>query len=158
MRLERLRRRLETLVAGGDLRPAFLLALLTAWTPEEIDPAPLGDPAAKAAALAAAGRPVNPVEFRLLIETVEKLFRRAQTQGKAAVTTFLDASLPMFDSLAALPALSLQQTAEIHHHRGKVYRWLHRDPDALREFETVMSGPFPLHATRLQTDPPLQAE
>ncbi len=66
------------------------------------------------------------------------------------MTAFLDASLPMFDSLAALPTLSPRQTAEIHHHRGKVYRWLHRDPDALREFETVMSGPFPLDATCLQ--------
>jgi hypothetical protein len=144
------RRRLEALVAAGDLRPAYLLALLMAWTPEEIDPGPLGDPAAKAAALAAAGRPVNPVEFRLLIETAEQLYRRAQTRGKAAVTTFLDASLPMFDSLATLPGLSPRQTAEIHHHRGKVYRWLHRDADARREFETVMAGPFPLDATRLQ--------
>jgi hypothetical protein len=144
------RRRLEALVAAGDLRPAFLLALLMAWSPEEIDPGPLGDPAAKAATLAAAGRPVTPVEFRLLIETVEQLFRRAKTQGEAAATAFLDASLPMFDSLATLPGLSLRQTAEIHHHRGKVYRWLHRDADARREFETVMAGPFPLDATRLQ--------
>jgi hypothetical protein len=144
------RKRLQALVAAGDLRPAFLLALLMVWTPEEMDPAPLGDPAAKAAALAAAGRPIARVEFRLLIETVEKLFRRAKTQGETAVTALLDASLPMFDSLAALPGLSHRQTAEIHHHRGKVYRWLHRDADARREFETVMAGPFPLDATRLQ--------
>jgi hypothetical protein len=58
------RKRLEALVAAGDCRPAFLLALLMAWAPEEIDPGPLGDPAAKAAALAAAGRPIAPVEFR----------------------------------------------------------------------------------------------
>jgi len=145
-----LRRRLETLVAAGDLRPAFLLALLLVWTPEEIDPTPLGDPAAKAAALATAGRPVPQVEFRLLIETVEQLYRRAKTQGKAAVTAFLDASLPMFDDLAALPGLSPLQTAEIHHHLGKAYRRLHRDADARREFETVMAGSLPLHATRLQ--------
>lgn len=56
----------------------------------------------------------------------------------------------MFDSLAALPGLSARQTSEIHHHRGKVYRWLHRDADARREFETVMAGPCPLDATRLQ--------
>lgn len=145
-----LRKRLEVLVAAGDLRPAFLLALLMAWTPEEMDPAPLGNPAATAAALAAAGRPVGRVEFRLLIETVELLFRRAKAQGATAVAAFLDASLPMFDSLAVLPSLSPRQTAEIHHHRGKVYRWLHRDADARREFETVIAGPFPLDATRLQ--------
>jgi len=146
----RFRSRLESLVAAGDLRPTFLLALLMAWEPEEIDPVLLGDPAAKAAALEAAQRPVARVEFRLLIETVEQLFRRAKTEGREAVTTFLDANLPMFDSLAALPDLSARQTSEIHHHRGKVYRWLRRDADARREFETVMAGPCPLDATRLQ--------
>lgn len=144
------RKRLEALIDAGDCRPAFLLGLLMVWAPEEINPGLLGDPAAKAAALAAAGRPIASVEFRLLIETVEQLFRRAKPQGRAAVTAFLNASLPMFDSLAALPGLSPRQTAEIHHHRGKVYRWLHRDADALHEFETVMAGPFPLDATRVQ--------
>jgi hypothetical protein len=145
-----LRKRLEALVTSGDPRPAFLLALLTAWTPEEIDPTRLGDPSAKTAALAAAGRPIAGLEFRLLIETVEKLFLRAKTHGKAAVTALLYESLPMFDSLAALPGLSPRQTAEIHHHRGKVYRWLHRDAEAQREFEAVMAGPCRLDATRLQ--------
>jgi hypothetical protein len=46
--------------------------------------------------------------------------------------------------------LTKGQTSEIHHHRGKVYRWLRRDSDARREFETVMAGPHPLDATRLQ--------
>jgi hypothetical protein len=145
-----LRKKLETLVAEGNSCPAFLLALLMAWTPEEINPAWLEDPAAKAAALAAASTPITPVQFRLLIETVEQLFRRAKTRGPAEVTAFLEASLPMFDSLAALPGLSPRQAAEIHHHRGKVYRWLHRDAEARREFETVMTGPVPLDATRLQ--------
>jgi hypothetical protein len=144
------RKQLESLLAAGDLRPAFLLALLMAWTPEEVDPGPLGDPVARAAELAATGGPVAGVEFRLLIETVEQLYLRAKAQGKATVTAFVDASLPMFDSLEALPGLTPRQTAEIHHHRGKVYRWLHRDEDARREFETVMTGPFPLDATRLQ--------
>lgn len=144
------RKRLESLVAAGDRRPAFLLALLMAWEPEEIDPILLGDPAAQAAVFEAAQRPVARVEFRLLIETVEQLFRRVKTEGKEAVTTFLTANLPMFDSLAALPGLSARQTSEIHHHRGKVFRWLHRDSDARREFETVMAGPCPLDATRLQ--------
>jgi hypothetical protein len=145
-----LRKRLESLVAAGELRPAFLLALLMAWEPGEIDPALFGDPAAKAAALAAAQRPVARVEFRLLIETVEQLFRRVKTEGKEAVATFLNANLPMFDSLATLPGLCARQTSEIHHHRGKVYRWLHRDADARREFEAMMAGPCPLDATRLQ--------
>ncbi len=145
-----LRKRLEVLVADGDSRPAFLLALLMTWTPEEIDPARLGDPATNAAVLAAEGRLITQAEFRLLIETVEQLFRRAKTQGEAAVTAVLNASLPMFDSLVALPGLSVRQTAEIYHHRGKVYRWLHRDAEAQREFETVMTGPSPLDATRLQ--------
>ncbi|ACB95927.1 hypothetical protein Bind_2314 [Beijerinckia indica subsp. indica ATCC 9039] len=145
-----LRKRLEALIAAGDGRPAFLLALLMAWTPEEIDPIPLGDPAAKASAFAAAKLPIAHVEFRLLIETVEQLFLRVKIEGEAATTAFLDNILPMFDSLAQLPSLSPRQTAEIHHHRGKVYRRLHRDADAQREFETVIAGPSPLDATRLQ--------
>jgi hypothetical protein len=64
-----------------------------AWEPEEIDPILLGDPAAKAAALEAAQRPVARVEFRLLIEAVEQLFRRVKTEGREAVTTFLNANL-----------------------------------------------------------------
>lgn len=145
-----LRKRIEVLIADGHVRPAFLLALLMVWRPEEIDPTSLGDPAARAAALASARTPVDRVEFRLLLETVEQLFYRTKAQGKAAVAAFLKASLPMFDSLAALPDLTPRQTAEIHHHRGKVYRWLHLDADARREFEAVMTGPSPLHATRLQ--------
>jgi hypothetical protein len=123
-----------------------------AWTPEEVDPGPLGDPVARAAELAATGGPVAGVEFRLLIETVEQLYLRAKAQGKATVTAFVDASLPMFDSLEALPGLTPRQTAEIHHHRGKVYRWLHRDEDARREFETVMTGPFPPAKTKFAFD------
>jgi tetratricopeptide (TPR) repeat protein len=141
---------LEARVAAGDARPAFLLALLMAWAPEEIVTAALGDPAARAAALADAGQPVSGVEIRVLLETVEQLFRRAKPQGPEAVKAFLEASLPMFDSLAALPELTARQAAEIHHHRGKVYRWLRRDDDARREFDAVMAGPSPLHATRLQ--------
>jgi hypothetical protein len=144
-----LRRRLEKL-AAGERRPAFLLALLLVWTPEEIDPIALGDPAAKAAALAAAGVQITRVEFQLLIESVDQLYLRAKMRGTDAATTFLNASLPIFDSLALLPGLSPRQMAEIHHHRGKTYRRLRRDADARREFEAVMAGSFPLDATRLQ--------
>ena len=137
-------------MAAGDRRPAYLLALLLVWTPEEIDLGALGDPVAKAAAWAAAGRQITRVEFQLLIESVDQLYLRAKTRGAAAVNTFLEASLPMFDSLALLPGLSPRQIAELHHHRGKTYRRLYRDADARREFETVMAGSFPLDATRLQ--------
>ena len=124
-----LRRRLEKLVAAGDRRPAFLLALLLVWTPEEIDPIVLGDPVTKAAALAAGGGQITRVEFQLLIESVDQLYLRAKMRGTGAATTFLNASLPIFDSLALLPGLSPRQIAEIHHHRGKTYRRLYRDAE-----------------------------
>jgi hypothetical protein len=145
-----LRRRLTALVTAGDSRPAFLLALLVTWTPEEADPGLLEDPVARAAELAAAGTSIAPIEFRVLIETVEQLYLRTKPHGRAAVTAFLEATLPIFDSLAALPGLTPRQEAEIHHHRGKFYRWLHRDADARGEFETVMVSSSPLDATRLQ--------
>lgn len=145
-----LRKRLEGRIASGDLRPAFLLALLMVWTPDEIDLTLFGNPAAKAAALAAAQSSISQVEFRLLIETFEQLYLRSKTQGSTAVSALLNANLPMFASLDALPGLTPRQTAEIHHHRGKALRWLRRDADARLEFETVMTGPFPLDATRLQ--------
>ena len=139
----RFRKRLQALVAEGDLRPAFLLALLVASTPEEIDPAPLGDPAAKAAALAAAGCPVARVEFHLLIETVEQLFRRAKTQGGAAVTAFLNASLPMFDSLATLPDLNSHVFSELPRRNPRIPRKARRKTSWVTSAASAASDKMP---------------
>jgi hypothetical protein len=51
------RKRLESLVAAGDFRPAFLLALLMVWEPEEINPALLGDSSREGGGVGATGRP-----------------------------------------------------------------------------------------------------
>jgi hypothetical protein len=145
-----LRKRLATLVRQGDLRPAYLLALLTVTNPEDIGPAPLGDPVAKAAALAARGEPISAIEFRLLIESFERLYLRAKALGQDEAGAFAEQGLPLFDSLATLPGLTTRQIAEIAHHRGKALAWLKRSDEARREYESVMSGPSPLDATRLQ--------
>lgn len=145
-----LRHRLEQLVKGGDRRPAYLPALLVIWTTKETLIHVLDDPIQKSAALAAAAQGIDPIEFRVLIETVEKRYFVETARDWDSGKRFLEASLAVFDNLARLPNLTAEQIAEIHHHRGKALRWLHRYDDAMAQFEAVMAGPINLHATRLQ--------
>lgn len=143
-----LRRRLAVLVENGDPRPIFQVALLAVTNPR--DRIPVGDPVARAGALAARGEAVPAVEVRLLIESLERLYLQEKELGQAQADAVAAAGLQLYDDLATLPGLTDRQAAEIVHHRGKALGWLLRYDEARREFETVMAGPSPLDATRLQ--------
>lgn len=145
-----MRTKLEGLIAAGDLRPAFLTALLEIWEPEEIDLAAVGDPMATAQALASTGKSVGYAEVRAVLEAIEGLYRHAKPAGLEYARAEYEARLPIFDVLAGLTGLTPATVSGIKHHRAKALKILKRDEEAITEWEAVLAGPFPLNATRLQ--------
>jgi tetratricopeptide (TPR) repeat protein len=127
-----------------------MLALLTILQPEVELPAGLGDPIATAATWAADGKAISAIDFRLLIETFEWLYRYHKVRDVKRADAFAEAGLPLFDHLAHLPDLSARQRSEIGHHRGKALQWLRRHGEARAVFEEVLKSDHPLDATRLQ--------
>lgn len=145
-----LRARLQALVDAGDRRPAFLLALLTVTQPDGLAPLDLEHPSVAISALAAAGKAVSAIEFRLAVESFEWLYRRAKQSSQQDGAAFAQTGLGLFDALAGLTGLTVRQRAEIDHHRGKALAWLRRHSDARAAFERVMASEYPLPATCLQ--------
>ena len=145
-----MRPKLEALLASNDNRPAFLIALLEIWSAEELDVATVGDPAQRADALKTIGRPPNHADVRVVLESIEGLYRHEKTKSLNDAKDQLRARLPIFDTLLATPELSDRSRAEVRHHRAKVLNITGERAEAQREFEAVMEGPCPLDATRLQ--------
>ncbi len=56
----------------------------------------------------------------------------------------------MFEHLAALPALSLREQAQVQHHKGKALKRLGDREAAAVLFEAVLAGPVPMNEARLQ--------
>ncbi|GLQ56688.1 hypothetical protein GCM10010862_39470 [Devosia nitrariae] len=145
-----LRNRVRELAAAGDRRPAFLHALLAAWSPHEIDPALLPVPAATAAEIADRGATGSDAEILLVLETIEALNRyEKHVNGYASAQAMLRDVLPVYAVLGGTPGLSPRQTAEIKHHHAKTLRLLRREDEALALFEEVVAS-FPLNEAKLQ--------
>jgi tetratricopeptide (TPR) repeat protein len=144
--------RLRAAIAAGDRRPPFVYALLETNSPVNLSAALLEDPAAMAdRILAASGDKVPAIDSMAIIETIEAgyLYRKIH-HGKAAAKTALSLQMPVFERLKADKRLSLQQQAELEHHRGKALLRLDDKVGAIARFEAVLSGPYPLNEARLQ--------
>lgn len=145
-----LRGRLQQRIDAGDRRPAFLFALLSVTQPDVAQPPVVDNPIAKAAVWGASVAVIPPIEFRLIIETFEWLYRYYKLQDEKRAQAFAEAGLSLYDDLAKLPGLSPRQLSEVGHHRGKALQWLKRHGEARIVFEAVLASEQPLHATRLQ--------
>ncbi|WP_421577457.1 hypothetical protein [Shinella sp. M31] len=145
-----LRNRVLKLAVAGDRRPAFLHALLAAWSPHEIDPALLPVPAAKAAEIAGRGATDSDAEILLVLETIEALNRHEKhVNGYASAQAMLREALPVYAMLGGTSGLSPRQSAEIKHHLAKTLKLLRREDEALALFEEVVAN-FPLNEAKLQ--------
>jgi len=143
-----MRPKLESLVAGGLRKPAFLYVLLSVWDPGELRPDLVGDPVSDAEALIGAVPPALAV--MAVIEGIEQLFLYEKLDGDEAAAAGLRARLPAFDTLAGLPNLTPRQVAQIQHHKGKALKRLGETAAAAELFEAVLNGPAQMHETRLQ--------
>jgi hypothetical protein len=145
-----MKRTLERLVRNGERRPAFLYCLLIAWDPAEVDPALIGDVAAYANSLDN-GRPPEPIAVSVALESIETLYRHEwRAIGYDTAKAHLRAALPIFDRLAQLRGLAVRSGVEIQHHRGKALNLIGETGEAVKAFESVLVGPYPMPAARLQ--------
>jgi tetratricopeptide (TPR) repeat protein len=141
---------LEQLVRHGDRRPAFLYCLLIAWDPDEVDSALIGDIAAYVDSLDGA-KPCEPIAVSVALESIETVYRHERRAiGVDSARAHLRNALPIFDRLAQLPGLTDRSKAEILHHRGKALNLTGEREEAVKVFESVLAGPCPLQAARLQ--------
>lgn len=145
-----LRHRLQALVNKGDKRPAYVLALIEITSHDGRDTLNLDDPVQQAAELSEAGRPIDALLLRTIIETFEWQYLRTKKIGRTEATAFAKGGLPLFDSLEGIPGLTLRQRSEIRHHRGKALAWAGLRDKAWQEFEAVLESAVPLDASRLQ--------
>jgi hypothetical protein len=146
-----MKRKLEALLRSGERRSAYQVALLEIWEPGDVDPALLPDPVAAARALGGRRGSEAVTDVTAIIETVEGLYRHEkQTLGLEQAKARLEDRLVTFDILAANRGMSHRQLAEIDHHRAKALNILGQRDAARDLFESVLAGPSPLHASRLQ--------
>lgn len=143
-----LRSKLESLVADGDRRTAFLYALLSVWEPEEIRSDLVGDPNRDANALA--GRKRDSLAVITVIEAIEQLFLLDKHEGDEVAKRRLEGRMPVFGVLADLIDLTDLERAQIQHHKGKALKRLGRADEAATLFEDVLAGPCPINEARLQ--------
>lgn len=144
-----MRAKLEA-IAANRFSPAVVVALLDLWRPEELDRAIVGNPEEYLADLEAKDVPARYVEIRFILEAIEGLYRADKVASIDDAKTRLAERLPLFKRLLALKMVNPRSLAETHHHWGKALKILARVEEASQQFETVMSGPNPLNATRLQ--------
>ncbi|MGA8615753.1 MAG: hypothetical protein WB760_29545, partial [Xanthobacteraceae bacterium] len=146
-----LKRKLEALVRAGDHRSAFIYALVAAWNPAEFDPVLVGDPMDAAKALQGRRGANVRIEISVILEIIEGLYRYDKISlGMDGARAALEARLPIFDMLIGLDGLADRQVAELRHHKGKALNILRHTAEATKLFTQVLTGPCPLHETRLQ--------
>ncbi len=140
--------KLEDMVARGGTPPSFLFALLTTWDALETRPELVGEPLEIVRRMA--GRKPGPLEINTVIESIEQLFLYDKERHDPAAQDRLRDRLVAFDKMLELPSLTLRETAELLHHKGKALKRLGDRSAAADLFERVLSGPVPLHEARLQ--------
>jgi tetratricopeptide (TPR) repeat protein len=144
-----MRAKLES-IAAARFSPAVLLALLHLWRPEELDRGAVGEPEAHLADLETRGVPATYVETRFILESIECLYRADKVGSINDAKIRLAERLPLFKRLLTLKVDNLLSHAETRHHWAKALKILDRIDEASEQFEAVLSGPYPLDATRLQ--------
>ncbi|WP_250528256.1 hypothetical protein [Caballeronia sp. GAWG2-1] len=145
-----LRNRLRKLIQAGDTRPAYVLALLAVTSHESSDSLGLDYPQYLVTQVAGRTDRIDPLWFRMIIETFEWQYLRVKLVGMKEAKAFAERGLTLFDDLERIPDLTSRQRSEICHHRGKALAWAGRRDKAVQEFEAVMASETPLDATRLQ--------
>ncbi|MGH8075239.1 MAG: hypothetical protein ACREO4_14410 [Lysobacter sp.] len=144
--------RLRAAISAGDLRSAFVYALLETSSPANLDPDLIDDPAVMVdRILATSGDNVPAIDTMAVIETIEAgyLYRKTR-DGTAAAKTVLASQMPVFDRLETDRRLTPQQRSELEHHRGKALLRLGDKSAAIARFEAVLHGAHPLNEARLQ--------
>ncbi len=144
--------RLRAAISAGDRRSAFVYALLETSPSASLDPDLLEDPSAMVdRILATSGDRVPAINTMAVIETIEAgyLYRKTR-DGKTAAETALASQMPVFDRLETDCRLTIQQHAELEHHRGKALLRLGEKSAAIAHFEAVLAGSHPLNESRLQ--------
>ena len=145
-----LRRRIATIVDGGDRRPGFLYALAVIWSGGTLRVDLLPDPSELAGELAGKRARDHDVEILLVLETVEARGRHMRQQaGWSTAQAWMEAALPAYDLLLSMKELSRRQTAEIRHHRAKTLKSVRGLKPAEAAFREVLVE-FPLADTKLQ--------
>jgi len=119
-----LRRRIASIVEGGDRRRGFLYALAVVWTGGDVRVDLLPEPMEMAAALAEKRGKDHEVEILVVLETIEARDRhiRQQHLGGPVAKSWLEATLPAYELLLSMKDLAIQQVAEIRHHRAKTLK------------------------------------
>lgn len=145
-----LRHVIRRIVAAGEKRPAFIYALLSVWSPSEIEPALVGDPVLAAAMLKAAGIAAAPIATMATIETVEQLYLRDKLTGYDFAKDQLKKRMVVFDDLACIPDLTIKQRSEIKHHTAKALSRLGHTNEAVGLFEEILRGACPLPESTIQ--------
>lgn len=144
--------RLRAAVSAGDRRSAFVYALLETSSPAALDPDLIDDPVAMVdRILAMSGGKVPAIDTMAVIETIEAgyLYRKTR-DGKTAAKTVLASQMPVFDRLETDRRLTVQQRAELEHHRAKALLRLDEKSAAIARFDAVLQGSHPLNEARLQ--------
>jgi len=144
-----MRTKLES-IAKTRFSPAVLVALQAVWRPEDLDTDAFSAPETYLSNLEVRGTPVSYVEVRLILETIESLYRFDKLESIDAAKATLTERLPLFERLLALKLHNSRSFAETRHHWGKALKILGHVEDASREFEAVLASANPLDATRLQ--------
>jgi tetratricopeptide (TPR) repeat protein len=144
-----MRSKLEAIVATR-FSPAALVALLSVWRSEELNPRAVGLPETHLANLEERHIPASYLEIRFILEAIEGLYRHEKDMSIETAKANLSERLPLFERLLAIKATDPLSYAEIRHHWGKALKFLGRVEEALTQFEAVLAGANPLNATRLQ--------
>jgi hypothetical protein len=145
-----LRRKMDALVRAGERRPTFLYCLLLASDAAQLDQSVTGDIEQYIRELAAAGNP-GEIAVGVALEMIESSYRHRKTSlGIDVAKAGLAGDLALFDKLAMVPGLMPRSAAEIMHHRAKALNLTGERSKAIDAFESVLAGPFPLDAARLQ--------
>jgi tetratricopeptide (TPR) repeat protein len=146
-----LRPKLEALAAGGDRRPAFLLAMLHTWTAAQFKPSLLLDPATAVARLAGAPETRTPAAIAAIIETIERTYLHdRQRVGVDRAKALLADRISIFDAFLDLKNLDSTEIARIEHHKGKALARTGRRSEAIALFESLLTRPRAIPETKLQ--------
>jgi tetratricopeptide (TPR) repeat protein len=137
-------------IAAARFSPAVLLALLHLWLPEELDRSVVADPEPHLRDFEGRGVLATHVETRFILESIECLYRADKVASIDDAKARLLERLPLFERLLTLNVVNPLSYAETRHHWAKALKILDRIEEATEQFEAVMSGPYPLDATRLQ--------
>lgn len=145
-----LRRRIATIVEGGDRRPGFLYALAVVWSGGTVRVDLLPEPLELAGELAGKRARDYDVEILVVLETIEARARHIRQQaGWKTAETWLEAALPAYELLLSMKELSRRQAAEIRHHRGKTLKGVKGFEEAEAAFREVLAE-YPLSDSKLQ--------